>query len=100
MSEVATARSALQADAQRFALMLRTWEAVSAERELHGVLAALADVLVPVVPFDSIAIVDFSHGLTEHETHRIMALHVIGSLSWRGKPPNSLPNEQNRTGAH
>jgi len=90
MSEVATARSALQADAQRFALMLRTWEAVSAERELHGVLAALADVLVPVVPFDSIAIVDFSHGLTEHETHRIMALHVIGFPQLEGETPEQL----------
>jgi formate hydrogenlyase transcriptional activator len=90
MSEPATARSVLQADAQRFALMLRTWEAVSAERELHGVLAALADVLVPVVPFDSIAIVDFSHGLADHETHRVMALHVIGFARLEGETPEQL----------
>jgi formate hydrogenlyase transcriptional activator len=73
-----------------FALMLRTWEAVSAERELHGVLAALADVLVPVVPFDSIAIVDFSEGLQEHQTHRIMALHVVGFPRNEGETPEQL----------
>jgi formate hydrogenlyase transcriptional activator len=90
MSEVASARSVLQAAPQRFALMLRTWEAVSAERELHGVLTALADVLVPVVPFDSIAIVDFSKGLAEHETHRMMALHVVGFPRVEGESPERL----------
>jgi formate hydrogenlyase transcriptional activator len=90
MSEVAGARSALQAAPQRFALMLRTWEAVSAERELHGVLTALADVLVPVVPFDSIAIVDFSQGLAEHETHRMMALYVVGFPRVEGESPEQL----------
>src|SRR5215469_9209159 len=78
MSEAGSARSASQGDQQRFALMLRTWEAVSAERELHGVIAALADVLVSVVPFDSIAIIDFSKGLQAHDQHRIVALHVVG----------------------
>ena len=90
MSEVVTVRSVLQADPQRFALMLRTWEAVSAERELHGVLASLADVLVPVVPFDSIVIVDFSQGLAEHETHRMMALHVVGFPRAEGETPEQL----------
>jgi len=90
MSEVATARSVLSADPQRFALLLRTWEAVSAERELHGVLAALADVLVPVVPFDAIAIVDFSEGLEEHQKHRIMALHVVGVPRQEGETPEQL----------
>jgi len=90
MSEAATTPSTLSADSQRFTLMLRTWEAVSAERELPGVLAALSDVLVPVVPFDSIAIVDFSHGLEEHETHRIMALHVVGFPRLEGETPEQL----------
>src|SRR6516162_1685651 len=90
MSEAGSARSASQADQQRFALMLRTWEAVSAERELHGVLAALADVLVPVVPFDAIAIVDFSQGLEEHQKHRIMALYVVGVPRQEGETPEQL----------
>jgi len=90
MPEAASARSVLQAAPQRFALMLRTWEAVSAERELNGVLRALADVLVPVVPFDSIAIVDFSQGLAEHGTHRMMALHVVGFPRVEGETPEQL----------
>lgn len=90
MSDGLPARSGLSVNHQRFALMLRTWEAVSAERELHGVLTALADVLVPVVPFDSIAIIDFSQGLSEHETHRMMALHVVGFPRVEGETPEQL----------
>jgi formate hydrogenlyase transcriptional activator len=90
MSEAASAPSAAQGYQQRFALMLRTWEAVSAERELHGVLGALADVLVPVVPFDSIAIIDFSKGLEAHDQHRIVALHVVGFPRMEGETPTEL----------
>src|SRR5215468_10141131 len=90
MSEAGSARSASQGDQKRFALMLRTWEAVSAERELHGVLGALADVLVPVVPFDSIAIIDFSKGLEAHDQHRIVALHVVGFPRIEGETPTEL----------
>jgi len=46
--------------------------------------------LVPVVPFDSIAIVDFSHGLAKHGTHRIMALHVVGFPRVEGETPEQL----------
>lgn len=90
MPEAASERPAFQADPQRFVLMLRTWEAVSVERELHGVLAALADVLVPVVPFDSIVIVDFSKGLEDHGQHRIVALHVVGFPRLEGETPEQL----------
>ena len=90
MSEAGSARSASQGDQKRFALMLRTWEAVSAERELHGVLGALADVLVPVVPFDSIAIIDFSKGLEAHDQHRIVALHVVGFPRIEGETATEL----------
>ena len=88
MSEVAS-RTMLEGG-PRLALMLRTWEAVSSERELHSVLAALADVLVPVMPFDSIVIVDFSQGLAEHDTHRMMALHVVGFSRMEGETPEQL----------
>ena len=90
MSEGTSAAAALSAEARRFALMLRTWEAVSAERELHGVLAALADVLLPVMPFNSIVIVDFSQGLEVHEKHRIMALHVVGVPRLEGETAEQL----------
>jgi hypothetical protein len=53
-------------------------------------LAALADVLVPVVPFDGIAIIDFSRGLAEHQTHRMMALHVVGFPRVEGETPEQL----------
>jgi formate hydrogenlyase transcriptional activator len=65
---------------QRSALMLRTWEAISAERELHGVLATLSAVLAPVVPFDSVGIIDFAGDPSAHADgkHRLYALHVAG----------------------
>jgi formate hydrogenlyase transcriptional activator len=65
--------SALEALSARQSLMLSAWEAVSTERHLHGVLDAVANVLVPVVPFDSIGIVAL-HG----STHDLYALHVVG----------------------
>lgn len=90
MSEAASAPAFLSAEHHRFALMLRTWEAVSAERELHGVLAALADVLLPLMPFNSIAIVDFSQGLETHEKHRMIALHVVGVPRLEGETAEQL----------
>src|SRR5215469_892399 len=90
MFEQASRGSGSPGDRQRFALMLRVWEAVSAERELHGVLASLADVLLPAVPFDSIAIVDFSQGLEEHQKHRILALHVVAFPRIAGETAEEL----------
>jgi formate hydrogenlyase transcriptional activator len=80
-------------ESQRSALMLRVWEAVSVERELPGVLASLADVLLPVMPFDSSAIVDFG-GLSavphEHERHRLFALHVVGIPRLEGESAEQM----------
>jgi formate hydrogenlyase transcriptional activator len=58
---------------QRHALVLRAWEAINAERDLGSVLAAVADVLVPVVPFGAISIVAME-GLES----RLYALHAVG----------------------
>jgi formate hydrogenlyase transcriptional activator len=80
-------------DSQRFALMLRTWEAVSGERELPGVLAALAEVLLPVVPFDSIGIIDFNCEPTAQDDsgkHQLFALHVVGITPLQGETPEQL----------
>ena len=60
MTEVSPTQESEPGESRRFLLMLRAWEAVSTERELPGVLAALADVLTPTVPFDSIGIIDFT----------------------------------------
>lgn len=42
------------------------------------------------VPFDSVAIVDFSEGLDEHQKHRVMALHVVGFPRLEGETPEQL----------
>ena len=46
-------------DEQRHALILRAWEAINAERELGGVLAAVSEVLVALVPFEGVALAPF-----------------------------------------
>jgi formate hydrogenlyase transcriptional activator len=96
MAETPTPLSSVLTEAQRSALLLRTWEAVSAERELPGVLAALAEVLVPVVQFDAISIIDFStphgHGPVgeSHHQHRLFALHVVGVPRIEGETAEQL----------
>src|SRR5215831_14495740 len=42
---------------QRHALVLQAWEAINSERGLQRVLAAVAEVLFPVVPFFGVAII-------------------------------------------
>jgi len=42
---------------RRHSLVLQAWEAINSERELDGVLAAVAKVIVPVVPFFGVAII-------------------------------------------
>ena len=94
MAETRTPQSSVLTETQRSALLLRTWEAVSAERELPGVLAALAEVLVPLVQFDAISIIDFStpHGpsVENHHQHRLFALHVVGVPRIEGETAEQL----------
>jgi formate hydrogenlyase transcriptional activator len=89
MSDYSRPSAEALTESQRSALMLRVWEAVGLERELPGVLAALADVLVPIVPFDSIGIIDFAvpHGPGGHQPqkHRVFALHVVGTPRAEGE---------------
>jgi len=59
-------------DGQRHALVLRAWEAINAERQLSGVLAAVSEVLVPVVPFGGVALADL-------EGCGAYAFHIVGS---------------------
>src|SRR4029077_20227503 len=77
----------------RTALMLRLWEAISIERELPGVLATLADVLVPLMPFDSVGIIDFDTiggKRMDEGAHRLIALHVVGISRIEGESPEQL----------
>src|SRR5215831_11267020 len=61
-------------------LVLRAWEAISAERDLQGVLRAVADFLVPVVPFAGIGVVSF-----EGDRHDLYALHIVGNPPFEGE---------------
>src|SRR5262245_11497894 len=59
---------------QRHALVLQAWEAINSERELNRVLSAVADVLVPVVPFFGVAII-----APEARQRAPWAMHVVGT---------------------
>jgi formate hydrogenlyase transcriptional activator len=87
-------------EANRLRMMLRTWEAVSTERELPGVLASLADVLVPLVPFDSIGIIDFTVPNEvpdkDGDYHRLLALHIVGVAPLEGETPEQLAARSER----
>jgi formate hydrogenlyase transcriptional activator len=93
MSEIAVSPNALS-ESLRTCLLLRTWEAVSTERQLPGVLASLAQVLAPVVPFDAVSIIDFSpenRVLREDGLeHRVLALYVVGVTNIEGENPEEL----------
>ncbi|HEX5482858.1 MAG TPA: sigma 54-interacting transcriptional regulator [Terriglobia bacterium] len=60
----------------RDALVLRVWEAVTTERELRGVLAAVVDLLAPLVPVDSMAVV-----VMQGDKHDLYDIHIPGVAS-------------------
>ena len=66
---------------QRHALVLQAWEAINSERELEGVLAAVAKVLVPVVPFFAVAVI-----VPEAKQEAPWAMHIVGTT--KGKEEN------------
>src|SRR6185369_17018312 len=87
----------------RTALMLRLWEAISGERELPGVLATLADVLAPLMPFDSVGIIDFSTiggKRMEEGPHKTIALHVVGIPGIEGESPEELAERSREFAGH
>jgi formate hydrogenlyase transcriptional activator len=64
-------------------LLLQAWEAINSQRDLGGVLSAVAAELSPVVPFNALAIVAFEEG-----RGRGYALHVVdGPHASDGAPP-------------
>jgi formate hydrogenlyase transcriptional activator len=70
---VARKEAKLAPTSKRHALVLHAWEAINSERELDRVLAAVADVLVPVVPFFGVAII-----APEVVQGAPYAMHVVG----------------------
>jgi GAF domain-containing protein len=62
---------------QRHALVLKAWAATNMERDLHGVLAGVAEVLVPLVPVDSMAVVVFGREPPPAKP-RLYAMHIVG----------------------
>ncbi len=100
MDDSLTSSASALGESQRLLLMLRTWEAVSTERELPGVLASLADVLVPTVPFDSVGIIDFTVPSEmpdeDGDSHRLLALHLVGVPRMEGETPEQLAKRSDR----
>jgi len=58
----------------RKSLALRAWEAVTPERDLKGVLAAVSEVLLPAVHFDGVGIIIFAR----EDRRRLYVLHLTG----------------------
>lgn len=66
-------------------LLLKIWEAVSSERELDGVLAAVAKLLVPIVNFQGVGVVTF-----EKSRGRPFAVHFLEPP----QPPTERPGDR------
>src|SRR5215470_8933856 len=63
-------------------LVLQAWETITTERDLGGVLSAVAAELSPIVPFNALAIVAFEEG-----RGRGYALHILdGAHASTGDP--------------
>src|SRR5215510_6664583 len=81
-------------DEQRHALVLRAWEAINAERELKGVLAAVGDVLAPLIPFEGVALTGTGGGWCDayafhipHSPHESRGAEEV----WHAYALNPLP---------
>ena len=70
------AQAAPADDSRRYRLILRAWEAINIERDLQSVLAAIAEVLTPVVPFTGVAVI-----APEVVRGQPYALHTVGGLA-------------------
>jgi formate hydrogenlyase transcriptional activator len=77
---------------QRYALVLQAWEAINSERELNGVLAAVAKVLVPVVPFFGIAII-----APEARQGAPWAMHIVGESTCEDESVDDLSRRLQRS---
>lgn len=65
---------------QRHALVLQAWEVINSERELESILATVANLLVPIVPFFGIAII-----APEARQGAPWAMHMVGAEKRKGE---------------
>jgi hypothetical protein len=65
---------------QRHALVLQAWEAINSEREMESILATVANLLVPIVPFFGIAII-----APEARQGAPWAMHMVGAERHKGE---------------
>ena len=84
------------ATGDRHSLVLRAWEAANSERELRSVLAAVYDLIQPLVPVESIGVVAFLG-----KKHDLYTLYVPGlspealdDIIRRGPQPPSKPPDR------
>ncbi len=77
---------------RRHSLVLQAWEAINSERELDGVLAAVAKVLVPVVPFFGVAII-----APEARQGAPWAMHVVGEPRCKDESVDDLVQRMRST---
>src|SRR5262249_1073217 len=77
---------------QRHSLVLRAWEVINSERELQGVIEAVAEVLVPVVPFFGIAII-----APEARQGAPWAMHVVGESKCKDESVDDLVQRMRST---
>src|SRR5579863_3173830 len=80
-------------DRKRHELVLRVWEATNSERELQGVLAAVSDLMQPLVSFASIAVVSF-----QGEKHELYAMHIVGVPHHEGQTMEEIQQKAQRVG--
>src|SRR5262249_1119621 len=73
---------------QRHALVLQAWESINSEREMEGVLSALANVLVPVVPFFAVAVI-----APEARQGAPWAMHVVGMPLREGESVDNITEQ-------
>jgi len=77
---------------RRHSLVLRAWEVINSERELQGVIEAVAEVLVPVVPFFGIAII-----APEARQGAPWAMHVVGETRRKDESVDDLVKRMRST---
>jgi formate hydrogenlyase transcriptional activator len=68
-------------------LVLRAWEAVSTERSLQRVLEAVADVLLPAVPFNGVALISLGS-----DNDHLLAAHIAGFRHREGETTQEYLN--------
>jgi transcriptional regulator with GAF, ATPase, and Fis domain len=86
MATPAVSRESPRAYRERQSLLLRIWEVASSQPSVEGLLAAVADILVEVVPFTAATLICFGP-----EGPRVCGTHIT-------KKPRVVPGDRARVG--